>query len=107
MRLLALNARRESATSGRRVRCDQTPIAERPQLAGPITRSLGGKLLGLRDPAFHAAGQPDLLADPVRGLGRERGNLPVVEDAEVVEFLLDRGRDVGELLEVVGNAAGA
>src|SRR5258708_29590962 len=82
-------------------------ISGRPQIGTGPANSLGGEFLGLCDPAFHAAGQSDLLADLVRGLGRERGDLPIVEDAEVVELLLDRGRDMGELLEVVGDAARA
>ena len=35
----------------------------------------------------------------------ELGDLRVVEDAEVVELLLDRRRHAGKLLEIVGNAA--
>src|SRR3569832_396848 len=66
---------------------------------------LGGQLFGLGDPAGDAAGQTDLLADIVGGLLVELGDLRVVEDAEVVELLLDRARNAGELLEVVGNAA--
>src|SRR5580704_7105844 len=86
----------------------QEPTPDRPRdRKGAGASSLGGELLGLRDPALHAARQADLLADPVRGLGRESGDLPVVEDAEIVELLLDRGRDVGELLEVVGDATGS
>ncbi len=39
------------------------------------------------------------------GRGRiEFRDLPIVEDAEVVELLLDRGRHTGELLEIVGHA---
>ena len=66
-----------------------------------------GRLSSLRlgDPAVDAAGQSDLFADLVRRLGAELGDLPVVEDAEVVELLLDRRRHAGELLEVVGDAA--
>src|ERR1700730_666878 len=82
------------------------PVLRRDR-KGARTSSLGGQFLGLCDPALHAAGQADLLADLVRGLGREGGDLPIVEDAEVVELLLDRGRDVGELLEVVGDATGS
>src|ERR1700688_629094 len=86
----------------------QGPIPDRPRdRKGAGENSLGGEVLGLCDPAFHAAGQDDLLADLVRGLGRERGDLPIVEDAEVVELLLDRGRDVGEFLEVVGDPTGS
>src|SRR3954469_14376061 len=67
--------------------------------------SLRSQLLRMANPAFHAARQPDLLADLVRGLGSKARDLPVVEDAEIVELLLDRGRDMPELLEVVGNSA--
>src|SRR6202030_1888571 len=48
------------------------------------------QLLRLGDPAFDAAGKPDLLADIVGGGRRQFGDLRVVEDAEVVELLLDR-----------------
>ena len=51
------------------------------------------------------ARKPDLFADLVRGVVIEFGQLPVVEDAEVVELLLDRAGHAGELLEVVGGAA--
>src|SRR5260370_627082 len=67
--------------------------------------SLRSQLLRMGNPAFHAAGQPGLLADLVRGLAAKVSDLPVVEDAKIVEFLLDRGRDMPELLEVVGNSA--
>src|SRR5215470_17882902 len=66
--------------------------------------SLRSQLLRLGNPAFHAAGQPDFLADLVRGLGSKTRDLPVVEDAKIVELFLDRGRDMPKLLEVVGNA---
>src|SRR5215470_2638321 len=68
---------------------------------------LCGQFFRLRDPAFHAAGQPELLADGVGRVATEPRDLPVVEDTEIVELLLDRGRDVVELLEVVGHPAGA
>src|SRR4051812_13797959 len=61
--------------------------------------------LGLGDPGVGAARKTDLFADLVRGIVVELGKLPVVEDAEVVELLLDRTRHAGELLEVVGGAA--
>src|SRR5258705_11103370 len=67
--------------------------------------SLRSQLLRMGNPAFHAARQPDLLADLVRSLAAKVRDLPVVEDAKIVEFLLDRGRDMPELLEVVGNSA--
>src|SRR5215470_13482267 len=67
--------------------------------------SLRSQLLRMANPAFHAAGQPDLLTNLVRGLGRKARDLPIVEDAKIVELLLDRGRDMPELLEVVGNSA--
>ena len=54
----------------------------------------GGEFLRLGDPAVDAAGQSDLFADLVGGVGAELGDLPVVEDAEIVELLLDRRRDV-------------
>src|SRR5579864_9251486 len=76
------------------------PAARRPARG----RSLGRELLGLGDPALHAARQADVLADLVGRIGPERGDLPIVEDADVVELLLDRGRDMAKLLEVVGDA---
>jgi hypothetical protein len=42
----------------------------------------------------------------VRGVVVKLGQLPVVEDAEIVELLLDRPRDARKLLEVVCGAAG-
>src|SRR6476469_5894943 len=66
-----------------------------------------GQRLGLGDPAIGAARKSDLFTDLVRGVVIEFGELPVVEDAEVVELLLDRTRHAGELLEVVGGAARA
>jgi len=41
----------------------------------------------------------------VRGVVIEFGELPVMEDAEVVELLLDRAGHAGELLEIVGGTA--
>src|SRR5205823_1095809 len=64
-----------------------------------------GQRLGLRDPGIGPARKTNLFADLVRGIVVELGELPVVEDAEVVELLLDRTRHAGELLEVVGGAA--
>src|SRR6266481_3602626 len=61
----------------------------------------GGKRLGLGDPAIGAARKSDLFTDLVRGIVVEFGKLPVMEDAEVVELLLDRTRHAGKLLEVV------
>ena len=61
--------------------------------------------LGLRDPGIGPARKTDLFTDLVRGVVIEFGELPVMEDAEVVELLLDRTRHAGELLEVVGGAA--
>src|ERR1700688_4047662 len=66
-----------------------------------------GQRLGLGDPAIGAARKSDLFTDLVRGVVIELGELPVVEDAEIVELLLDRTRYAGELLEVVGSAARA
>src|SRR5215218_2818139 len=63
-----------------------------------------GHCLGLGNPAIGAARKSDLFTDLVRGVVIEFGELPVLEDAEVVELLLDRTRYAGELLEVVGGA---
>src|ERR1700716_4360433 len=64
-----------------------------------------GHRLGLGHPAVGAAWQSDFFADLVRGIVVEFGQLPVMEDAEVVELLLDRAGYAGELLEIVGGAA--
>src|SRR5712675_3516431 len=61
-----------------------------------------GHRLGLGHPAVGATWQSDLFADLVRGIVIEFGELPVMEDAEVVELLLDRAGHAGELLEIVG-----
>src|SRR5215471_16909523 len=65
-----------------------------------------GERLGARHPGICTGWQTDLFADLVRGVVIELGELPVVEDAEIVELLLDRTRHARELLEVVGSAAG-
>src|SRR5882724_5703134 len=59
----------------------------------------------LGHPAVGATWQSDLFADLVRGVVIEFGELPVMEDAEVVELLLDRAGHAGELLEIVGGTA--
>src|SRR6202163_4502246 len=64
-----------------------------------------GHRLGLGHPAVGAAWQSDFFADLVRGVVVEFGQLPVMEDAEVVELLLDRAGYAGELLEIVGGTA--
>src|SRR4051812_2036566 len=63
--------------------------------------------LGLGDPAIGAGRQADLFTDMVRGVVIEFGELPVMEDAEIVELLLDRAGHAGELLEVVGSTSRA
>src|SRR3954452_21554530 len=68
-------------------------------------RFFGRKLLRLLYPARHTARQADLFADAMRIRIVELGDLLVVEDAEIVELLLDRGGNTGELLEIVGNTA--
>src|SRR3977135_3241699 len=67
----------------------------------------GGHRLGLGDPAVGTARKSNLFTDLVRGVVVEFGQLPVVEDAEIVELLLDRAGHAGELLEVVGRSARA
>src|ERR1700688_840572 len=69
--------------------------------------SLCRELLGLGDPPLDPAGEPDFFADLVGGLRGELGDLPEMEDAEVVEHLLDGRRYARELLEVVGDPARA
>src|ERR1700731_1614235 len=64
-----------------------------------------GHRLGLGHPAIGARRQSDFFADLVGGVVIEFGQLPVVEDAEIVELLLDRAGHAGELLEVVGGTA--
>src|SRR5882724_6181161 len=73
----------------------------------PRRRLLCGQLFGLGDPTLDAAGQSDLFANVVSRFRAELGDLRVMEDAEVVELLLDRRRNAGELLQVVGDAARA
>src|SRR6185437_4538793 len=91
--------------------CSRSQRASRPPPYAPEPKrglfGLGGERLCLRDPAVDTARQSHFLADIVRRLGVEAGDLPVMEDPEVVELLLDRGRHAGELGEVVGNAARA
>src|SRR3954471_1922822 len=70
-----------------------------------VCRLFGRQFLGLGDPAADAAGQTDLFANVVRGLLVQFGELLIMEDAEVVELLLDGRRDAGELLEIVRLAA--
>src|SRR6202158_5828128 len=60
-----------------------------------------GHRLGLGHPAIGSARKSDLFADLVGGVVIEFGQLPVVEDAEIVELLLDRAGHAGELLEIV------
>src|SRR5262252_3045807 len=66
---------------------------------------LGTKFLGLGDPAVDATRQAYLFANIVGGGGAEAGDLPVMEDAEVVELFLNRRRHPGKLLEVVCDPA--
>src|ERR1700674_5630239 len=67
--------------------------------------SLCRELLGLGDPPLDPAGEPDSLADLVGVLRGDLGDLPEMEDAEIVEHLLDGRRYARELLEVVGDPA--
>src|SRR5579864_307836 len=66
---------------------------------------LRGQFLGLRDPAVNTAGQTHFFADIVRGFLVELGDLAVVEDAKIVELLLDCRRNAGQFIQIVGHAA--
>src|SRR5438270_8473234 len=66
---------------------------------------LRSQFLGFGDPTVHAARQPDFLADLARGIRTETCDLPVVENAKIIELLLDRRRHVSELLEIIRNPA--
>src|SRR5260221_1268740 len=88
----------------REVRCH--PVATRQRSDADCSAVLlCGQLFRLRDPALHPAGQSDLLTDRAGSVGPEPRDLPVVEDTEVIELLLDRRRDMVQLLEIVGDAA--
>ena len=63
----------------------------------------GAEFLRLGDPALDPPRQADRLADLVGRLGAEGRDLPVMEDAEIVELLLDRRGYAGQLLEIVGD----
>src|SRR6202034_2220871 len=65
----------------------------------------GGHRLGLGHPAISSARKSHFFADLVGGVVIEFGKLPVMEDAEVVELLLDRAGYAGEFLEIVGCTA--
>src|SRR5690349_2168747 len=102
----AARALRHAAISFRECRhLRKEPVAGRPATRSYILFRFRGQRLGLGDPAIGTARKSDLFTDLVRGVVIEFGELPVVEDAEVVELLLDRTRHAGELLEVVGGAA--
>src|SRR5438477_4955893 len=80
----------------------------RPALTIAIAKSLHFfrcQFLGLGDPAFHAARQSDLLADIMRRGRRQIRDLLEMENAEIVELLLDRRRNAGQFLEIVGDPA--
>src|SRR5215471_9084185 len=70
-----------------------------------ILLGFGVQFLGFGNPAIDTAGKADLFAHLVGGIRPERRDLPEMENAEVVELLLDRRRDAVQLLEIVGNAA--
>src|SRR5690348_2002790 len=85
-------------------------VAERVRRRGEKLRAaalLRRQLFGLGDPTLDAAGQADLFANVVSRFRAELGDLRVMENTEVVELLLDRGRNAGELLDIVGDAARA
>src|ERR1700733_1448008 len=66
-----------------------------------------GKRLGLGHPGVGAGRKTNLFANLVRRIVIQFGQLPVVEDAEIVELLLDRAGHAGELLEIVRRTARA
>src|SRR6202165_231064 len=80
-------------------------LEARPE--GPTAALFGfrGQCLGLGHPAIGSRRKPDFFADLVGGVMIEFGQLPIMEDAEIVELLLDRAGHAGELLEIVGGAA--
>ena len=80
-------------------------MAGRPGHAAYQLFRFRSQRLGLGNPGISAARKTDLFTDLVRGIVVELGELPVVENTEVVELLLDRTRHAGKLLEVVGGAA--
>src|SRR6201996_394840 len=83
-------------------------LLRRPEIpAGILLFRFSGKRLGLGHPGIGAGRQTDFFADLVGGVVVEFGELPVVEDAEVVELLLDGAGHAGELLEVVRRATWA
>src|ERR1700761_5000787 len=62
----------------------------RPEIpAGIWLFRFSGKRLGLRHPGVGAGRQADFFADLVGGVVVQFGKLPVMEDAEIVELLLD------------------
>src|SRR5579862_6160118 len=63
-----------------------------------------GERLGLSHPGIGAGRKADFFADLVGGVMIELGELPVVEDAKIVELLLDGARHASQLLEVVRSA---
>src|SRR5262245_20497872 len=101
--MFAMSAPLVPLGAGQRARVWKTTYP-RPAEAGRATMTalLGAQFLRPGNPAFHAAGQADFLADLVRRLRSETGDLPIVENAEIVELLLDRRRDMREFLEIVG-----
>src|SRR5579863_8175355 len=84
--------------------CRKIEIADRNIPAGPSLFRFRDKDLGLGHPAIGPARKPNLFADMVGGVVIELGELPIVENAEIVELLLDRAGHAGELLQIVGSA---
>src|SRR4030081_530467 len=76
-----------------------------PPGARPCLFGFRAERLRLRDPSVDAPGQSHFLAHIVGGFRTERRDLPIMEDAQIVELLLDRGGYAGELGEIVGDAA--
>src|SRR5262249_5113383 len=91
-----------------RSRWEGRPVADRMRDGDRKSLlSLPAQFLGLSNPAVDAAGQTDFFAHFIGGGRAQSGTFPEVENAEVIELLLDCRRDAMQLLEVIRNAAGA
>src|SRR3979411_2827585 len=74
---------------------------------GPANALFGfrGHRLGLGHPAIGARRKADFFANFVGGVVIEFGQLPIMEDTEIVEIFLDRTGQASKLFGIVGGAA--